>query len=124
MRWRRRCVSNRPSPSHCSERCGCPGMARSRSLMTALRVWTRQLPLECQLCTATRQMVEFEAMKKCLGIMRKLANKMEVEQKATQKRIDDELTPVIKYHDKDQGGEHHQILLNRTEPLNRTTGAR
>ena len=28
--------------------------------MTALRVWTRQLPLECQLCTATRQMVEFE----------------------------------------------------------------
>eukprot|EP00438_Fugacium_kawagutii_P006931 Skav203597 [mRNA] locus=scaffold935:260366:261079:+ [translate_table: standard] len=46
-----------------------------------------------------------EAMKKCIGIMKGMVNKLEAVQKSTQKRIDDELTPVIqrsfKYHDKD-----------------------
>lgn len=48
------------------------------------------------------------AMKKCLSILKKLLNDMEAVQKISQKRIDDELTPIIKrsfkYHDKDNSG--------------------
>lgn len=46
-----------------------------------------------------------KAMKKCQSILKKLLHDMEAVQKITQKRIDDELTPIIKrsfkYHDKD-----------------------
>ena len=49
--------------------------------------------------------VTAEAMKKCRDIMQQLLKQMEAVQRSTQKRIDDELTPVIKrsfkYHDKD-----------------------
>lgn len=49
--------------------------------------------------------VTAEAMKKCFDIMQQLLKQMEAVQRSTQKRIDDELTPVIKrsfkYHDKD-----------------------
>jgi len=51
---------------------------------------------------------ETVAMKMCLGILRNLRTMMEEVQQTTQKRIDDELTPVIKktfqYHDKDNSG--------------------
>eukprot|EP00437_Effrenium_voratum_P006818 CAMPEP_0181420560 /NCGR_PEP_ID=MMETSP1110-20121109/12649_1 /TAXON_ID=174948 /ORGANISM="Symbiodinium sp., Strain CCMP421" /LENGTH=354 /DNA_ID=CAMNT_0023543605 /DNA_START=79 /DNA_END=1141 /DNA_ORIENTATION=- len=51
---------------------------------------------------------ETAAMNKCLEVMRELLQKMQEVQKTTQKRIDDELTPVIKrsfnYHDKDNSG--------------------
>ena len=51
---------------------------------------------------------ETAAMNKCLEVMRELLQKMQEVQKTTQKRIDDELTPVIKqsfkHHDKDNSG--------------------
>mmetsp|Transcript_6267 Transcript_6267/g.12891 ORF Transcript_6267/g.12891 Transcript_6267/m.12891 type:complete len:383 (+) Transcript_6267:56-1204(+) len=51
---------------------------------------------------------ETAAMKKCFDIMQQLLKQMEAVQRSTQKRIDDELTPVIKrsfkYHDKDGSG--------------------
>ncbi|CAJ1409116.1 unnamed protein product [Effrenium voratum] len=51
---------------------------------------------------------ETAAVKKCLEVIGKLLHKMDEVQKTTQKRIDDELTPVIKrsfkYHDKDNSG--------------------
>lgn len=51
---------------------------------------------------------ETAAMKKCFDVMQQLVKQLDAVQRSTQKRIDDELTPVIKrsfkYHDKDGSG--------------------
>ncbi|CAJ1359616.1 unnamed protein product [Effrenium voratum] len=64
--------------------------------------------LQKEFAESDEDQYEAAGMTKCLGVMRKLLHKMDEVQKSTQKRIDDELTPVIKrsfnYHDKDNSG--------------------